>query len=1131
MYPRRRSIVAFVLAAVVILTVLQNLGTVLQDMHPADGVAGSITSIDKPLVTPSDATSVVQSWRAFGEQPSACNEVCAPPKVIAAWCLALDSVFFAPLLAIVLALLARRRLGFLNPGSWIHQVVTIAAWGALLYLALDELENLLTVAFVFPDHTTEWLGQIIGYVTLFKDVSIALVALPIIASFPFANAEATGGVAAPPPTTPPLWPSVRALRIPAVLSVVSIVVLLDLPAGVRPQLEDVVRTWLDTNGWHALWAFMAALIFGFALYAACRLNDEPISVEADTSSTHFFVYFAIALVGTGGYIGAKLASSNLAPLVLPFAVVAWFVTLTNGPALVRDAPRIRPGTDLNPSVARSIAVAPLVALGLLILRATQFAGPLRQKLAGGGLGALAVALAIGGWLLLDHTPTLSKPVARLALVGFGVAALAVALAGRYSPLGIGWELGSVAVLFVGLLSGLALLTLVEHVFWNPPAGALAVIGIKRAPIFTLLIVAVVLESSVDTNAVFHPVHLGKGTPSATSGAYFDGTQGVSAADDFSKYAATHAPANGTGATRPVVAIFVIASSGGGGRAQFWNVLAMNCLFADTAPSGHAHPETFGCEPGSDRATPKWSDVFAASGISGGSVGLAMYDATHRTVSTHDPVPIKQVFDRGFLDPTFTTMVDGDLPDGVLHLARGHDRARTLEMSWDDALPAMKGDYLASQQQTSFPILMLNSTDADDGCRINVSILELASPTVGSAHGSESTCRSAEPFTAGTIQNSQPIVGTRDVVDYVCPGHGDELSYSTAALMSARFPYVSPTGALNRCSRTRDPRTPLPKDAAARARHTIYAVDGGYLDTTAASPLVELLSELDISPPVAGTPTQPTAGADTTTPCYQPVVLQIDNGYADSVAPTPPGRPRELLAPIKGAKTAADARYDDAEQALAELAARSRCDTPSDLPTYLHVYPRLHPGTTAPLGWSLSRTAQADMGSQLSLAANQLAFCNARRWLVAGERDRDCAGEQSKIPASAPLGTGGAVGLIPLFATAAVLLAMALFLLRQTDRPGPVIGALIRRDGVLPTPPRLRTRRAMFKRQGDRIATMRAGLANGALAQLDAYLDLLDSAFAPRGFAEVPTAASHPDFRTVALPDGTRVELFRDHRSP
>jgi hypothetical protein len=255
-----------------------------------------------------------------------------------------------------------------------------------------------------------------------------------------------------------------------------------------------------------------------------------------------------------------------------------------------------------------------------------------------------------------------------------------------------------------------------------------------------------------------------------------------------------------------------------------------------------------------------------------------------------------------------------------------------------------------------PVLMLNSTAVEDGCRLNVSPLDLVAE--GTPTRRVTTCRALEQFSApdGAGAPVHPLSATRDIDDYVC---GD-IRLSTAGLLSARFPYVSPTGALTAC----------PDGNAKPGSHT-FAVDGGYVDSSGASTVVQLLDS-------SVAKLQGDLGSST---CVQPVVLQIDNSYEDLTRPVDPSRPSELLAPILGFGAAAGAAADNARQALAVEATRARCNV-GERHTYLHLYPRARPGIGAPLGWSLSQAARADMKDQLASAENRAVLCEAHRWLDA-----------------------------------------------------------------------------------------------------------------------------------------------------
>lgn len=238
--------------------------------------------------------------------------------------------------------------------------------------------------------------------------------------------------------------------------------------------------------------------------------------------------------------------------------------------------------------------------------------------------------------------------------------------------------------------------------------------------------------------------------------------------------------------------------------------------------------------------------------------------------------------------------------------------------------------------------------------MNVSVLTLAEGIAPNE-----SCRT---LSSDEGQRVGPLTATRDIERYLCDDRGD-LKLSTASLLSARFPIVSPSGALTAC----DGQT-----------HT-FLVDGGYVDSSAAGTISDLLPAI----------VQTVRGwnEDSTKPCTQPVVLQLDNGYTDIVRRADPERPAELLAPIAGAGAASGGRADSERQRLVSLAndllADVGCTTaPSaqELPRYLHIYPESHPGTQAPLGWALSEIAKEDLETQLFSANNRCEIARMKEWM-------------------------------------------------------------------------------------------------------------------------------------------------------
>src|SRR5204863_440750 len=76
-----------------------------------------------------------------------------------------------------------------------------------------------------------------------------------------------------------------------------------------------------------------------------------------------------------------------------------------------------------------------------------------------------------------------------------------------------------------------------------------------------------------------------------------------------------------------------------------------------------------------------------------------------------------------------------------------------------------------------------------------------------------------------------LVGSKDLYDYLCgPDSTDrhDIALSTAALLSARFPYISPTGALNGCQ---------------EPQRRTYDIDGGLLESSGVSSLTEIWTRI------------------------------------------------------------------------------------------------------------------------------------------------------------------------------------------------------------------------------------------------------------------------------------------------
>jgi hypothetical protein len=329
-----------------------------------------------------------------------------------------------------------------------------------------------------------------------------------------------------------------------------------------------------------------------------------------------------------------------------------------------------------------------------------------------------------------------------------------------------------------------------------------------------------------------------------------------------------------------------------------------------------------------------------------------------------------------------------------------DRAEVLERTWEQQwegrdtslssllLPYKRGpasggplaEGLFEASDATLPLLILASTSVEDGCRFAVSALDanLGRQRVATRIEDCLTLLSFERGGGSYIpprnRRNSALVSSKDLDDYLCRNR--DIRLSTAALLSARFPYVSPSGRLVKCNDTEQSTA-------------TYLVDGGYFDNTGASPIVELWAALE--PLVA-------AHNATAATCIAPFVVDIDNHYGEPPGPQPGPRPREVQVPLQTLLGTRNAKEANSRQAAAlgaslpfgrDLVVMQGSD---EVDRFARIYPRAHPGTRAPLGWALSRAARDDLATELRGPQNEPEIEKVRDWFgpnltcQAAERD-------------------------------------------------------------------------------------------------------------------------------------------------
>jgi hypothetical protein len=375
-------------------------------------------------------------------------------------------------------------------------------------------------------------------------------------------------------------------------------------------------------------------------------------------------------------------------------------------------------------------------------------------------------------------------------------------------------------------------------------------------------------------------------------------------------------------------VFLVAAEGGGIRAAYWTAVVLGRL--------------------SDRHPAFARQVFAVSGVSGGSVGAATFvsllrDREHLATcgpfarrerhATDGLGPIElcaqEVLRQDFLSPVLAKMLSPDLLQWFVPFpVPAFDRARALEASFTDAYRrALETDgFEARTFDTPFssawprcstpacdpapafalPALLLNGTHVETGRRM---------------------------LHAPVRWTSDELPEVTDLAELL----GADVRLATAAHDSARFAYVSPAGRL-----------------LSRAGHDYdHVVDGGYFENSGAATLQDVLPVLQRSPQRDRLRFVVLYLCNSAGRCWG-----ADTGVGPDKPQLQPPDLTEVFAPVRSLLGARDAR---GQLALAEI---SR--TP-ELAGFLEF--GACPGDPAqrqapePLGWQLSEGMRARLSLQ------------------------------------------------------------------------------------------------------------------------------------------------------------------------
>jgi len=374
--------------------------------------------------------------------------------------------------------------------------------------------------------------------------------------------------------------------------------------------------------------------------------------------------------------------------------------------------------------------------------------------------------------------------------------------------------------------------------------------------------------------------------------------------------------------RPMV---LVAASGGGIRAATWTAGIMAAL--------------------GDQGTCAAGSVFLASGVSGGSVGLAVGRGEQPLDDLQELARPKA------LPAALAGTLVGDLVAGSSGLRipsefegewAWRDRAALMETIWERDAAGLAQPYDTDRGRSGF--LLLNSTDAVTGCRVVISQVDLR-PEEDGPDGGRGV---PHPLCAGPTGDVPASIDLRAAYGDCMP----DMTWATATLLSARFPTVTPAGRMPVVP-------PAPERCADLPR--LQLVDGGYAESSGLGTLA------DVAPAALQPVLSYNANREAGDPVVVPVVLYLEDEPRTEIARDPEQLTPELFVPLEGRDAGAVQTATSTWLQRAATAWGDPCpeDADSDCAGAVDaVHERLtggavvaapltRPGVEAPLGWTLS----------------------------------------------------------------------------------------------------------------------------------------------------------------------------------
>jgi hypothetical protein len=962
----------------------------LARMHEPGGASASATAILSPSsMSASEAhLEAIRQWRSWVDTYLASGgEQAMPPVGLLSIYLVVDIVLIAVPITFLLWKANQYACHRLDTSAaedprddTLKWVLGMATLPTAAFLLIDFIEDASLLWFVGSgSESAQWL-IVIGLLSTLKLLALAMasagVAIGLLGSLQRREAVKTAMVS----TRDRLWRAFLALRIQVTIAVF-LLVLVGIQGDLGRQLDDAFLLLFEEPGRLVITA-VVVLILTAGLWVTGRLcvrayiepPGPPRKPVKKIVNTAILIGGAVAAVFgflaiRGGWVWGQA-------LLVPGIIVAVIALFSFREVRQDEQPEpivIPPDSEQAAAGARlasALSVAPLAILVALSLRnLIRFLTIYQWAMALWVFAVLVIAAAIAIFVAYYQRDLAAADPRWWWIPVLSIPSIVLFVCLALSPQVTGVALAPWAIVFAfvfALALGLtALLLLGDSAY---PGNLLAALGLNRLPIIAIMLVCFVATSFVDNQSIYHSTRLLDTTDTSLT------KQRMSFTQALDKWAANQP------ASEAEIPLVFVASSGGGIRAAYWTSLVMGCVIE--SGGFYSPPENLAenAQTCADQKMPLDS-VFLASGISGGSLGLTVTQALANPNDWLEPLR------KDFLGPTIAALTFRDIPNSLVRInIHDQDRAAALERSWEHAISDKKGDLeaglmaraLPDGKNPDFPLLALNGMSVTDGCRVTVSPLNLAGPQRQDGQQGDKTsatdCLSLDRVLKNTDAILQTLAGTKDAFDLTCrTGEGvdpQDLRLSTAALLSARFPYVSPTGTLQSCENL-DDRT--------------YDLDGGLIDSSGASPLAlawpEIVSWLDTQ-------------SERTGRCFAPKLILIENGYLSQTQSRPAGPPGELTAPLAADRAASDSRTPSARQAAALTFEKSfppgGCGDKRpggagrgarQVPNVVDFFPVAGPGVEAPLGWTLSKYSQESLEQQLGNPGNECSAAIVRAWFT------------------------------------------------------------------------------------------------------------------------------------------------------